>query len=79
MLNTIAGAMDSYDGIPEMELPEAQWHDLLLDAADVTGIALDGIAAGKTPEQAADRLCVCRNSSMQVRGMAPCFGFGEAV
>lgn len=54
MLNAITGSYDSFGDIPAADLPRAQWEEVLANAGDVAAIALNGIAAGKTPEEAAD-------------------------
>jgi hypothetical protein len=54
MLNAITGSYDSFGDIPEADLPRAQWEEVLANTGDVAAIALNGIAAGKTPEKAAD-------------------------
>lgn len=54
MLNAITGSYDSFGDVPAADLPRAQWEEVLANAGDVAAIALNGLAAGKTPEQAAD-------------------------
>jgi hypothetical protein len=54
MLNAITGSYDSWADVPEADLPRQQWEEVLACAEDVTTRALNGIAAGKTAEQAAD-------------------------
>jgi hypothetical protein len=53
MLNAITGSYDSFGDVPAADLPRAQWEEVLANAGDVAAIALNGIAAGNTPEQAA--------------------------
>jgi hypothetical protein len=53
MLNAITGSYDSFGDIPEADLSRAQWEEVLANAGDVAAIALNGLAAGKTPEEAA--------------------------
>jgi hypothetical protein len=54
MLNAITGSYDSFGDIPAADLPPAQWEEVLANAGDVAAVALNGIAADKTPQQAAD-------------------------
>jgi hypothetical protein len=62
MLSAITGSYDSFGDIPAADLPRAQWEEVLANAGDVAAIALNGIAAGKTPEEAAGWIAE-RNSS----------------
>ena len=52
-LNAITASVGSFADVPEADLPRVQWEEVLANAGDVAAIAADGIAAGKTPEDAA--------------------------